>query len=515
MFTNLDRYEATTKIIAENILIPTLNEASEEAKRCIQCSCLECVKACSYMQHYKTYPKKALREAYNNLAIAQGNRAANTMINSCTQCGLCAKICPNDLNLGDFLELAKKEMVRMKHMPPSAHEFALEDMAFSNSKNVQFYRNENKEANSKYVFFPGCQLPSILPREVEKAYAHLANVLEGGVAFHLACCGMPASWSGNSNFLEQHIECIKKDWEERNKPIYIFACASCQAFYQRYVPDMQILSLWEVMVNSNLSIEKEDSEENQSDRPNDKSLENFSLHDPCNSRSFPEMQESVRKLLQQLGKNIEEMTFTGENTRCCGFGGLASEANLALSNSFADERNKESQYDMLVYCAICRERMQKAGKNALHILELIFPIDDLNLRKSKSLLSLYERQEKRIEFRKNILKSIWNEQMEEQINIEFTLADGLEEILSERKIVHADIAQVLQDVEKNGASFYSESEDVYLACYRPRQVSYWVRYIKKEDEPYQILDAYSHRMIVPGIQGEGAPASFTNFSCCE
>jgi hypothetical protein len=36
----------------------TREEAAAEAARCIQCSCVECVKGCVYLQHYNKYPKK-------------------------------------------------------------------------------------------------------------------------------------------------------------------------------------------------------------------------------------------------------------------------------------------------------------------------------------------------------------------------------------------------------------------------------------------------------------------------
>ncbi len=507
LFTNIDDYEILKKNEVKDFLNPSLEEATLEAKRCVQCSCLECVKQCTYMQHYKTYPKKALREAYNNLAIAQGHRSANTMINSCTQCGLCAKICPNDLNLGDFIEEVRAEMVKMKHMPPSAHEFALEDMAFSNSKEVQFYKEQVGSRSTKYVFFPGCQLPAVLPYEVQKAYEYLAQELEGGVAFHLACCGMPASWAQSTKYLDKHLECITKNWQEHNKPTYIFACASCQDFYKKYIPEMNILSLWEVLKNTNFVA-------SNSLHLSDK----LALHDPCSSRDFPLMQESVRSLLSSLKQDIEELEFGKEQTRCCGFGGLASHVNESLANTFADQRNKDTDTDLLVYCAICRERMQKVGKPSLHILELLFPsssAEELKTRKNTALLSLFERQEKRLNFRKSILKEIWNkEEMENPSDIQFTLVEGLEEILSQRRVLHADIARVLQEASKKGPSFYSEETKEHLACYRPRQVTYWVRY-RKESDNFIVTDAYSHRMVVPGVQGEGELASYFQEVCCK
>jgi len=35
-----------------------MDEAVREAGRCLLCECMECVKSCPFLQHYKGYPKK-------------------------------------------------------------------------------------------------------------------------------------------------------------------------------------------------------------------------------------------------------------------------------------------------------------------------------------------------------------------------------------------------------------------------------------------------------------------------
>ncbi|MBK9781150.1 MAG: 4Fe-4S dicluster domain-containing protein [Anaerolineales bacterium] len=81
--------------------------AETEAARCIQCECLECVKVCPYLDHYKGYPKKYIREMYNNLAIVMGTRHSNQFINTCAMCGLCAEVCPTDVNMGEVCHEAR------------------------------------------------------------------------------------------------------------------------------------------------------------------------------------------------------------------------------------------------------------------------------------------------------------------------------------------------------------------------------------------------------------------------
>ena len=65
-----------------------------------------------------------------------GSRQANKLINSCSLCGLCEAVCPEDFAMQTLCLEARKDMVQKGKMPPSAHEFALLDMAFSNERSV-------------------------------------------------------------------------------------------------------------------------------------------------------------------------------------------------------------------------------------------------------------------------------------------------------------------------------------------------------------------------------------------
>ncbi len=108
-------------------------EAVSEATRCLRCECMECVKICEYLEQFKGYPKKYIRQIYNNLSIVMGQRHGNKFINSCSLCGLCKEVCPEGLHMGEVCKAARNIMVTQGKMPPSAHEFALQDMEFSNS----------------------------------------------------------------------------------------------------------------------------------------------------------------------------------------------------------------------------------------------------------------------------------------------------------------------------------------------------------------------------------------------
>ena len=162
------------------------DEAIAEAARCFPCRCMECVKACEYLKAYGSYPKRYVRDIYNNLGIVLGNRKSNRMIDSCALCGLCDTVCPNDLSMGEVCLEARRNMVESGHMPASHHDFALRDMAHSHSEAAALARAAPGEATCRVAFFPGCQLAASSPWHVESVYNTSPRAFPGSALSSIA-----------------------------------------------------------------------------------------------------------------------------------------------------------------------------------------------------------------------------------------------------------------------------------------------------------------------------------------
>jgi ferredoxin len=169
----------------------------------LPCQCLECVKVCAYLEEYGSYPKSYVRQIYNNECIVMGVRKANRMINSCALCGLCTAVCPEDFSMADVCLDARRSMVKSGKMPPSTHDFALRDLAFSQSEAFTLARHQPGYQSSRTAFLPGCQLSASSPDHVASCYDYLRNTLDGGVGLILQCCGAPALWAGNEEKFQQ------------------------------------------------------------------------------------------------------------------------------------------------------------------------------------------------------------------------------------------------------------------------------------------------------------------------
>lgn len=459
-------------------------EAVKEASRCIRCQCAECMKACCHLRKYNTNPKQYIRKINHNEAIILGDHYANKMINSCTLCGLCGEACPTNLNMKDIVLETRRSMVDRGKMPPSAHDFALKDMEFSNSEKFTLLKNQPNFDKSKYLFFPGCQLSASSPQYVEKIYNYLIRHTDEGVGIMLGCCGAPAEWAGRKKLFEDSMKNIKEKWSSMEKPTLILACSSCCNIFETYAPEIKFISLWEFIDKNGMP---EDS------KVNEKMV--FTIHDACTTRYNKNIQDSVRSIITRLGHEIEELKYTREKTKCCGYGGLVYYADKEQAEDFIKERIGESDRDFVVYCAMCRDLFASQGKRTLHLLDLIYG-DDLEKLSEKKGPRLWERRFNRSNLKAKFLK-MWGEEYIDNKNsgLDIVLSDEIKDLMEKRWILFQDVEQVIQNAETTGEKFTNPVNGHYLARKVLSNVTYWVEYEKKE-EKYIVCNTYSHRMEV-------------------
>ncbi len=462
------------------------DDAIAEAQRCIQCQCLECVKVCEYLEAYGSYPRKYLRTVYNNLSIVMGERHANQFINSCATCGLCAAVCPTNLDMGAVCKSARSVMVEQKRMPPSVHDFALRDMAFSNSDKFALARHQPGTATSAYVFFPGCQLAGSSPGQVTAVYDYLQTNLSGGVGLLLGCCGAPADWAGRNDLRDDALAQFQDSYEALGQPKVVLACSSCFQVFKAHLPEADLVSLWTVLAEKGLPETAVTDAEAA-----------IAIHDPCTTRGETAVQNSVRHLVGQLGYDVDELSRSRETTTCCGFGGLMVYANRDLAKKVVARRIAESPADYVTYCAVCRDYFAAQGKPTRHLLDLIFGSTHNGGRGP----GFSQKHENRARLKRQLLQERWGESVTRQEayeNIQLNLSDEVLALMEERLILAEDLQQVIAFAERSGQKLLSPASGHFLAQFRPNTVTYWVEYAP-EGDGYTVFNAYSHRMDV----GEG------------
>ena len=450
----------------------TREMAAEEAARCIQCQCLECVKGCVYLQEFKRNPRGAIREIYNNLSIVMGNHMANGLINACDECGQCKAACPEGFDYPDVCRIARRTMVETGKMPPSAHEFALLDQEFSNGE-AFLARPQPGYETCRYLFFPGCQAAAVSPRTVEITYRRLREELEGGTGLLLGCCGAISRWAAREELLQEALEKIRAAWESMGRPEILCACPTCLKNL-RELTSLPARGVWEVLLE--LGTEPVTDQR-------------VSIHDACGAREDGEIRAQIRRFAEALGCRVEEMPFAGELSPCCGYGGLVRYANPRMAEKKAAFASGRSEHRILTYCMACRDQFQRAGKDSIHILELACqvepgPVPDLSLRRAN-----------RLKLKEKLQRELWKEEgrMEEMLPVIYM--EGAREEMDQRMILESDVNAVLKAYESSGEAVEDPEKGWLAASLRLGNVTFWVKFTDTEG-CYRVYGAYSHRMTV-------------------
>jgi Fe-S oxidoreductase len=493
----------------------TEDEALLEAKRCLKCQCNECIKTCSHMQRFNITPDSYIRSIAHNERIILGTHHANKMINSCTECGLCKEVCPVGIGMADIIHATRESMVHKGKMPVSAHDFALKDMHFSQSDAFSMVRTQPSKEASKalfyypilafsqyvrglykgsgktgYLFYPGCQLSSTHTDYIGDLYKHLVGIIkekeaERDVGLFLGCCGAPADWAGRFDLMPPSVEHIHNVWQEMGEPTFILACSSCSATFEKYLPMIHTVSLWEILDTYGLP--------ECTIKPGNRVL---SIHDACATRHNSSLHVSIRNIAKRLGYQVEESEFSKEKTKCCGYGGLVSYAHPEQACDFAKDRKESTPHDTLVYCAMCKDMFVKENHRAYHLLDIIYAQQAHD--EPQRMPTLSERQNNRKRLKARLLKEIWNETEETAVRTyDFTLAipDEVVKLMEKRFILISDIERVVAHSREHQERFFNPQTSDYLARLRLQNVTFWVRYAEN-GHTVMIKDAYSHRMEV-------------------
>ncbi len=485
----------------------SLEEAQAEAARCIQCECMQCVKECVYLQKYGSFPRAYTRQIYNNTAIVMGDHKANSLINGCMMCDQCTEICPERFSMSEVCLDARQHMVDNDYMPPSAYEFAVEDMlSASQSPCALVLKDAAQQEKPSHAFFPGCQLAAARSEQVFALYTLLqqqtVHTHIQGVGLMLSCCGIPAHWAGQKKLAEQSLQELERQWKSLGEPTLIMGCASCMKMFSMHMPHIPCVSLWELLEG----ILPQSSETPPS--------RHYSLHDPCAARTNEAWQKAIRNLAKTQNIDIVEHRQQGKTTPCCGFGGnvwcsqpeLAEKATASMATLLYEENKQDTS---IVSCVMCQDRLLKMGKNCLHILDVLPslpPVENKPMgisarRMQRALLAQKMRQHHGedtclpVQPIENTL--CMNTQAKSTEHMFLHISPELLQELERKHILHQDVALAVRMVEQHKERFVEQESGHYIGAWRPRNVTFWVRYAQDAQGTFHLYDAWCHRMHVP------------------
>lgn len=212
------------------------------------------------------------------------------------------------------------------------------------------------------VFFPGCSLSAYAPNHVLSAWGHLRERTEG-VGALLKCCGKPLKLMGMAGDFQERFDTVRRGLDRMGAEEVIVACQNCYAIFRQFDEGRRVRSLWTILAETGLPEGRHGSA---------RGLE-VSIQDSCTTRDVPEIWESVRAILAELGVAVREMEHARDRARCCGCAPMIASGDAALGREAMRKRAAESPCGTVVaYCASCRSAMRTGGLESLHLLDLIF-----------------------------------------------------------------------------------------------------------------------------------------------
>ncbi|MBU1003060.1 MAG: (Fe-S)-binding protein [Proteobacteria bacterium] len=313
---------------------------------CIECGA--CVRECAFLRRYGT-PWRIAHEWGSPRAEHE------RLPFSCSLCGLCATVCPQDLDPRALFLDMRRAAVRQGLGRYPEHDRLVDYETRGTSPRYTWY---GLPEGCDTVFFPGCTFPATRPAVTRKLFHFLADKVPNlGVV--MDCCTKPSHDLGREQaFGERFFEL--RDWlVQRGVRRVLVNCPNCFGVFARYGEELQVETVYEYLAANGV--------------PQGANLSGaVSVHDPCPLRDQPQAHQSVRTLLARMGLEVKEMKHHGTNTVCCGEGGNVAPVDRQLAANWGNVRREESRSRTVVtYCAGCTAYLSSYVP-AVHVLDLVF-----------------------------------------------------------------------------------------------------------------------------------------------
>jgi Fe-S oxidoreductase len=272
----------------------------------------------------------------------------------CTSCGACNSLCPVGLAPADALLSVKHRLIESGRIPETVSQALRSSRRFvrwGSSFPFSFH------SRTETVFWPGCSLAGMAPDVVLKTRGLLSEKLGEKVGLALDCCGDPVYELGDLGAARARMRGIEQTLQQHGTTEIIAACANCIKVFRRYLPDMNVRHVLEVL-----------PQEAFRGLPQGSSIY---LHHPCPSYCFESIQASARRLCAGPGSKIIEQP----RAQCCGQGGGLPALSPESANACTAEiLHAAGNAALVTYCMGCKDQFLRQGRKAYHLLELLVAV---------------------------------------------------------------------------------------------------------------------------------------------
>ena len=333
--------------------------AQAEAARCISCACSQCVKHCTFLQHY--VPEFPGTEKGLVRLLGERGLADPLIPYSCHYCGLCQAVCPVDLHAGRPCLSAREALVAGGKGPLPPHKGIQNYVKWGASPTFALSRPDPATGKAARVFFPGCSLAGhatdggaggLRPPAPEAAgYGHHAQLLRRPQLFH----------GGERRHAPDH--------RQRGRGTGAAGGARGHRGLHPLLPDLSGISPGGQNPHDLRGAERGGSAGGD---PHRAALD---LQHPGPLRRPPGPPDSRRGAppgRRPGARQWRRWPTTGSAASAAAPAAWCPRWPRRLAKKMTDFRLSEATRDLVTYCASCRARLAKAGHPTLHVLDLPF-----------------------------------------------------------------------------------------------------------------------------------------------
>jgi heterodisulfide reductase subunit D len=231
----------------------------------------------------------------------------------------------------------------------------------------------SKLLGGNVLYYPGC-LKKFYLKELQENYEGLLRLC--GIEFIKLpnlemCCGSPVLNAGYAEVFKDLATENFKVFKQHRVRLIITSCPACFHIFTNEYPKILNFDIKVEHVTQTFcrAIEKGKLRVKAS-------KEKIVYHDPCYLGRYCQVYEEPRKVLRSLGYEVVEMSFSREESWCCGGGGGVKANYPELAENMAMERARQAEEvgsTLVTTCPLCylclKEASEKFGLN-LEVKEL-------------------------------------------------------------------------------------------------------------------------------------------------
>jgi fumarate reductase (CoM/CoB) subunit B len=334
-----------------------------------KCSgCGRCIADCSLLRE--------IGEDIISLAL-RGPRVEEAY--SCSLCGLCAEVCPENLNPSELFKEARKQAVDLGLIDTNDFNYLLPDRPYNvlaayREAFAVTYEGLKLDTESTEAFFPGCTLLTYSPLLTKGLYCELKK-LYPEITVISDCCGLPLYQLGLEQRGADYVRNLLRKLDRLQVRQLVIACPNCYYQLQPLLATKQIqaLTIYQALADSSWKppIKPEEAEV-------------VTIHDSCPDRHRGIFASQAREALERKGFRIVEMEHHKEQTMCCGSGGQISHTRPDLAEELIKcrlaEANACGASILAGYCLGCVLNLARIPNNTQlkirHVLNLLTGLDE-------------------------------------------------------------------------------------------------------------------------------------------